>query len=354
MKRLIGTTAIAALMGLPLAAQQATTNQGNTGTEAAPAEAESQVTTGETGTNTRNAQAQGDVQDGATRQGDTQAAQSDQPRQQGDTEAAQSEQPQQQRDTQTAQTGQPQQQGDTQTAQSGQPQGDQMRIEVTSLIDQAVYLPSEEARQNVRRVMDEAPEGWEMVGEIRDLIVARDGTVAGVVVDAGGYLGGEGAQRIVPMNAMTFVRDGNDEGEYFVLFRGDENAFGQAPAYDSAAVRQAGGASAAEAGFLDDVQRETQPVEMVDVNVDNVLGARAYGPEGEWVGEVSELAVAEDGQIEAFIVDVGGFLGVGDKPVALEPGKVDVTRTNDDALRVSVDATEAELESMERWAGEQS
>lgn len=317
MKRLIGTTAIAALMGLPLAAEQHTTNQGNagqgnTGVAEAPAEAVSQATTGESGAAAQNAQ--GNAQDGATRQGDTQTAQSGQ----------------------------------------SQPQGDQMRIEVTSLIDQAVYLPSEEARQNVRRVMDEAPDGWEMVGEIRDLIVARDGTVAGVVVDAGGYLGGEGAQRIVPMNAMTFVRDGNDEGEYFVLFRGDENAFGQAPAYDSAAVRQAGGASAAEAGFLDDVQRETQPVEMADVNVDNVLGARAYGPQGEWVGEVSELAVAEDGQIEAFIVDVGGFLGVGDKPVALEPGKVDVTRTDDDALRVSVDVSETELESMERWAGEES
>ncbi|SDY34811.1 PRC-barrel domain-containing protein [Citreimonas salinaria] len=311
MKRLIGTTAIATLMALPLAAQQDSDNQSATGSQA-PAEAGSLVTTGDANTD---ATAQGGVTDGTAAQADTQAAQPAE-RQQQDTA--------------------------------------QMRIEVTSLIDQAVYLPSDEARQNVRRVMDEAPDNWEMVGEIRDLIVARDGTVAGVMIDAGGYLGGDNAQRIVPMNAMTFVRDGNDEGEYFVLFRGNEQAFGQAPAYDSAAVRQAGGASAAEAGFLDDVQREGQPVEMVDVNVDNVLGARAYGPQGEWVGAVSELAVAEDGQIEAFIVDVGGFLGVGDKPVALEPDQVDVTRTGDDALRVSVDATEAELESMERWAGAES
>ncbi|PTW99563.1 PRC-barrel domain-containing protein [Pararhodobacter aggregans] len=91
---------------------------------------------------------------------------------------------------------------------------------------------------------------------------------------------------------------------------------------------------------------------LVDVasvaELDTLIGARAYDANAEWVGEISAVLPADaEGNEERFVIDVGGFLGIGEKPVAL---------TADD-LRVAVDAegdvehvvvarTQAELEAM--------
>lgn len=80
---------------------------------------------------------------------------------------------------------------------------------------------------------------------------------------------------------------------------------------------------------------------------DDLTGAAAYDRNDERVGEVSELLLAEDGKIEAAIVDVGGFLGIGEKPVELELSKLDILRAEDGSdLRVYISMTEEELEAL--------
>jgi sporulation protein YlmC with PRC-barrel domain len=51
--------------------------------------------------------------------------------------------------------------------------------------------------------------------------------------------------------------------------------------------------------------------------VTNWYKQNIYGPSDEKIGEISDVLVAKDGKIDAFIVSVGGFLGIGEKHVAV-------------------------------------
>lgn len=56
----------------------------------------------------------------------------------------------------------------------------------------------------------------------------------------------------------------------------------------------------------------------VAITTDELKGTTAYGPSGEDLGKVGDVVLAADGKtVEAVIIDFGGFLGIGTKPVAV-------------------------------------
>ena len=48
-----------------------------------------------------------------------------------------------------------------------------------------------------------------------------------------------------------------------------------------------------------------------------IKGVDVYGPDNQKVGDIDELLVDRDGKIEAVVIGVGGFLGIGQKDVAI-------------------------------------
>jgi sporulation protein YlmC with PRC-barrel domain len=53
-----------------------------------------------------------------------------------------------------------------------------------------------------------------------------------------------------------------------------------------------------------------------------------YDPSDAKIGEISDVLVDNDGKISAFIVSVGGFLGLGEKDVAVPFSAVHATQKN--------------------------
>jgi PRC-barrel domain len=51
---------------------------------------------------------------------------------------------------------------------------------------------------------------------------------------------------------------------------------------------------------------------------DRLLGAKVKGADGKIVGDIEDLIINGDGQVVGAIMGVGGFLGVGEKKVAVE------------------------------------
>ena len=47
-----------------------------------------------------------------------------------------------------------------------------------------------------------------------------------------------------------------------------------------------------------------------------------YDPQKAKIGTIDDVVISDSGQIEAFIIGVGGFLGMGEKNVAVAPGSV--------------------------------
>jgi sporulation protein YlmC with PRC-barrel domain len=62
--------------------------------------------------------------------------------------------------------------------------------------------------------------------------------------------------------------------------------------------------------------------------VTNYYKQNVYDPSDAKIGEISDVLVGKNGSVEAFIVSVGGFLGIGQKDVAVPFSAVHATQKN--------------------------
>lgn len=68
-------------------------------------------------------------------------------------------------------------------------------------------------------------------------------------------------------------------------------------------------------------------------------GTDVIGPDDKKIGDVTDIVFDKSGKIEAYVVSVGGFLGMGSKDVALSPQSFDVVPGSNgsaDKLRLSM------------------
>jgi hypothetical protein len=199
--------------------------------------------------------------------------------------------------------------------------------------------------------VSEAPENWTMAGEIDDVLLSQDGQVQALVVDTGGFLGMNEATRRIDIQEVRFVPDTDDESEFFAVYTGDQQMLQGAQAFDEAAIEQ--GTVRGTETWGDEITGRQADIAFTSITTDELMGTAVYGSNDNWVGEIGEIALTQDGQIEAVIIDVGGFLGIGQKPVALSMDQIQLRRGEGglfgDDLRAYVNATEEELESMQTW-----
>ena len=62
--------------------------------------------------------------------------------------------------------------------------------------------------------------------------------------------------------------------------------------------------------------------------VSNLKGVDVMGNNNEKIGDISDILVSKEGKVEAYLLSIGGFLGVGGKEVALNPSAVQLTQEN--------------------------
>ncbi|WP_052700925.1 PRC-barrel domain-containing protein [Loktanella sp. S4079] len=76
-------------------------------------------------------------------------------------------------------------------------------------------------------------------------------------------------------------------------------------------------------------------------------GAVVYDETDAEIGEVSEIILSADGTAEKAVIDVGGFIGIGEKSVAVPFEELALLKTEADGeIFVYVAATKEELEAM--------
>jgi len=73
-----------------------------------------------------------------------------------------------------------------------------------------------------------------------------------------------------------------------------------------------------------------------------IKGADVLGSDDKKIGDVSDILFSKDGKIEAFVLSVGGFLGVGAKEVALAPSSIQMTQDKD-TWKLKVGMTQDQL-----------
>ncbi|GGF66039.1 hypothetical protein GCM10011402_17740 [Paracoccus acridae] len=110
-----------------------------------------------------------------------------------------------------------------------------------------------------------------------------------------------------------------------------------APADATATTTMPAGGAAGEMGF-------GYTAMAGDMSAETFIGKRLYASEADvdtnatineadenWddIGEISDLVLSQDGQVKAVLTDIGGFLGLGERTVAVSMDQLQVIRDGD-------------------------
>jgi len=211
------------------------------------------------------------------------------------------------------------------------------------------------------------------IGEISDLVLQKDGKSRVALIDVGGFLGVGEKTVEIPFTDLKFAKsDANAEPQVNVAMSKDQ--LQQLPAVDTgttgstATAEQPAGAPAASPSTDTTAQAPaaaptdttaapgTSPTDQMatgsisetpvsqDIAASKLIGVEAYGSDDADIGEVSDIVFDPNGDIKAVIVDVGGFLGIGEKPVALNFDSLNMRTDESGKLMVSINATKDQLD----------
>ena len=193
-----------------------------------------------------------------------------------------------------------------------------------------------------KQVYSSVADDAEHIGDINNLVVGDSGDVEAVVIGVGGFLGIGEKNVAVPMDQLEFVT-ANDNTERYVLATTKE-ALNAAPTFEwvedqttTTAAAPANNAMApadntatgavqstdtatttTNSGRMDPLNRQgAADFDETQLTADELKGIQVYGTNDEHIGAISDIALNEDGSVDALIIDFGGFLGIGTKPVAV-------------------------------------
>lgn len=204
---------------------------------------------------------------------------------------------------------------------------------------------------------------WDDIGEINEIILTRDGKAQSVIVGVGGFLGLGEKDVAVNMGDLRFVSDGEAADEYFVVINATTAGLTDATPYlrtamdtvtDSSDIAMESEAEADEIGSMPPmIEREGYRLASdKDLTAEALTGARVYGAEDEDVGEIGELLLTADGKLDRAIIDVGGFLGMGERPVAVPMSELTIIlEDGGDDVRVYIDSSQEALEAQPEYEG---
>ena len=76
----------------------------------------------------------------------------------------------------------------------------------------------------------------------------------------------------------------------------------------------------------------------------DLIGQTVYAPDKAKIGSISDLILSKDGKsVQGFVIGVGGFLGIGEKSVALQMDKLKIASAADGSVQLTMDMKKDEL-----------
>jgi sporulation protein YlmC with PRC-barrel domain len=257
-----------------------------------------------------------------------------------------------------------------------------MEIQASNMIDHEVYIRGEASSDaEIPDTVVEPADNWESVGEIGDVIITKEGKIDSVIVDAGGFLGMGEKHVGTSLDELKFVASEgeNQNGAFFIVFTGDRSVLEEREGTDRDALRETGYSFWSDDRSMDDARDgnmntgdETSQQSGTDasgqdgsqvalsaeqrdaLSAEDLQGLAVYGNTDERIGEISELIMSDGGEISQVVVDVGGFLGLGEKPVALPFEEISLRYDGEgmtDTLHATTEYTEGDFEGMNSWEG---
>ena len=183
----------------------------------------------------------------------------------------------------------------------------------------------------------------EKIGDVNDVVMGPNGAADAVIIGVGGFLGiGEKAVA-VDFDRLTWVEK---DGDRWLVVEATKAQLEAAPAFDTAMFSQAAAAAHSNmqtASTTAEGQYET--VVRSALTAEALIGTRVYGAGDTDLGEIGDIVMGADNMVEAYIVDVGGFLGMGEKAVAIDAAKINVLKAADGSMVLRTPYSQEQLKA---------
>jgi sporulation protein YlmC with PRC-barrel domain len=201
--------------------------------------------------------------------------------------------------------------------------------------------------RNIQNVQNET------IGEIKSVMLDQNGgKVDTVIVGVGGFLGV--GEREVAIGWKDLTISNNGEKVTTALTKDQLKAM---PEYKYADAKQRGTvfgvpavntntAAAPRTTTTNSTATATAPAGAVGAS--KLVGLNVRNAQGESIGEIKEVLIGSDGAIQSAIVAVGGFLGMGERNVALAWNQLKLERDGDQ-LKAMVNMTKDQLKTMPEY-----
>jgi ribosomal 30S subunit maturation factor RimM len=158
------------------------------------------------------------------------------------------------------------------------------------------------------------------VGEVKDLVILRDKEVLQAVLSVGGFLGIGDKLVVIPYDKLQVRRIDDKVNVMYNTTKADLEGMPKFPYTES------------DTGGL-------------TLRARDLIGAEVKNAADETIGEVNDLIITAADNVPQVILSVGGFLGAGEKLVAVPYDALDI-RYIDDKQQVMYNATEEELKAL--------
>lgn len=177
------------------------------------------------------------------------------------------------------------------------------------------------------------------IGDVNDVVIGPDGKVQSIVIGVGGFLGIGEKDVAVDYSTLKWAER---TGDRWIVVETTADELKAQPEFDASpflpapAVTVSDGSSppAATPAPADQTAQAPaeapdvtstaavdksalKPVEIGTIKSEEFVGTTVYGADNANVGEIGDVILDADQKVDAVIMDVGGFLGAGEKPVAV-------------------------------------
>jgi hypothetical protein len=83
----------------------------------------------------------------------------------------------------------------------------------------------------------------------------------------------------------------------------------------------------------------------VALTAEQLIGTNAYGSDNQHLGAIGDVILGDDGKsVQAVVIDFGGFLGIGTKPVAVDVANLRVAQDQNGNEYVYMNVTRDQLD----------
>lgn len=93
-------------------------------------------------------------------------------------------------------------------------------------------------------------------------------------------------------------------------------------------------------------------VNATELSADDLIGRTVYGANDENIGEVGDVLLTADNRVEGFVLDVGGFLGMGEKEIAVSPENLNIMADANGDLTIFTPFSEDQLKQQTEYSEE--